>query len=382
MTAEPRLIRVASIPASHPYVRHLDPPTGPDRVVRLPDPTDPWWPPSMLTTRWIAEHADAFDLMHVHFGFDAVAPEDLDAVGQLLSQLAKPLVLTVHDLRNPHHPTPDPHDEQLRTLLRHATSVITLTDHARGIIKRRYGRKAEVIPHPHIVELDDLRHRQARPRPASKLVGLHLKSVRPNMDTAVVDAAVEGTRRVPGARLRVDVHLDVALPTGTRHDPALMDRLHRYADDGALSLHPHDCFDDDAFVDYLDSLAVSVLAYRFGTHSGWLEACRDLGVAVVAPDCGSYQGQGDVHAYRCNEYDGLDAESCAAAVERALRAPAPAGLPWRTRADQRFGVAERHRQLYLQAMAPEHRGLVEVAHDARSNPMLPNRATAAKGSPE
>ena len=34
---------------------------------------------------------------------------------------------------------------------------------------------------------------------------------------------------------------------------------------------------DDELWDYLQSLDVSVLPYRFGTHSGWLEACHDLG---------------------------------------------------------------------------------------------------------
>ena len=39
------------------------------------------------------------------------------------------------------------------------------------------------------------------------------------------------------------------------------------------------------------SVTVSVLPYRFGTHSGWLEACFDLGTAVIAPSCGFYKQQ-------------------------------------------------------------------------------------------
>ena len=34
-----------------------------------------------------------------------------------------------------------------------------------------------------------------------------------------------------------------------------------------------------------------MLPYRFGTHSGWLEACFDLGTAVIAPSCGFYGQQ-------------------------------------------------------------------------------------------
>src|ERR1700744_5780629 len=59
------LIRVASVPADHPYVRHLSAPGG-DLVERLPDEREPgqrgWWPPRMLETGWVRENADDFDL--------------------------------------------------------------------------------------------------------------------------------------------------------------------------------------------------------------------------------------------------------------------------------------------------------------------------------
>ena len=76
---------VASIPAGHVYVRHLDAPGGSDAVVRLPDrpvtggsPDARWWPPAMLDAGWVRAHADEFDIMHVHFGFDFDADGDGD----------------------------------------------------------------------------------------------------------------------------------------------------------------------------------------------------------------------------------------------------------------------------------------------------------------
>ena len=73
---------VASIPAGHVYVRHLGAPGGSDAVVRLPDrpvtggsPDARWWPPAMLDAGWVRAHADEFDIMHVHFGFDHMALE-------------------------------------------------------------------------------------------------------------------------------------------------------------------------------------------------------------------------------------------------------------------------------------------------------------------
>ncbi len=344
-------IRVASVPAGHPYVRHLSPPDRSDPVLRLPDPTEPWWPPLMLDPHWVRSHPADFDLMHVHFGYDGVDPADLDALGVALEESGKPLVVTVHDLRNPHHVEPALHGCQLGALLRHATEVVTLTRHAAGEIRERFGRCAEVIPHPHIVELGEMRRRQSLDRPTSTVIGLHFKSLRANMvTTELVDAVVQGVRRVPGAELRVDVHLDVAEVDGARHDPVLMARLHELEAAGDLHLSTHDYFDDDGFVDYLASLRASVLPYRFGTHSGWLEACRDLGVAVVAPDCGAYHDQGPVFGYVCNERDGLDPQSCADAVEAALVADRPRPVSWRERHAQRRQIADAHLDVYRRAL--------------------------------
>ena len=84
-----RTIRVATVPASHVYVRHLDPVhplSGLPRIDRLsdPDPDDPrrstvstWWPPVMLQPEWVREHADEFDVFHLQFGFDARTPAEL-----------------------------------------------------------------------------------------------------------------------------------------------------------------------------------------------------------------------------------------------------------------------------------------------------------------
>ena len=87
--------------------------------------------------------------------------------------------------------------------------------------------------------------------------------------------------------------------------------------------------------EYLNAIDVSVLPYRFGTHSGWLEACFDLGTAVVAPSCGFYAEQRPCVIYRHDE-TGLDAASLAGAVRSAYAQapgtardsePAPRGTP-------------------------------------------------------
>ena len=95
--------------------------------------------------------------------------------------------------------------------------------------------------------------------------------------------------------------------------------------------------------DYLASLDVSVLPYRFGTHSGWLEACRDLGTAVVAPTCGYYADQGPVLPYVHDEHH-LDPASCRGGRTRRRRA-SPPGPRRRTprRSGRRIAAAPRWR---------------------------------------
>ena len=94
---------------------------------------------------------------------------------------------------------------------------------------------------------------------------------------------------------------------------------------------------------------LSVLPYRFGTHSGWLEACRDLGTAVAAPNCGFYSDQGPVFGYSHDE-SGLDAASLKAAVRAARKTGAPAPVTPQERARQRSAVAAAHAEIYTRLL--------------------------------
>ena len=117
---------------------------------------------------------------------------------------------------------------------------------------------------------------------------------------------------------------------------------------GDLELRVHDYLSDDDLWDYLAGLDVSVLPYRFGTHSGWLEACRDLGTTVVAPDCGYFADQGPVLGYAMYE-DRFDADSLRTALLTARTdPPPPADLDARVR--ERDEVAAAHVALYRQLL--------------------------------
>lgn len=351
----PSVLTVASVPASHVYVRHIASERA-DGVVRLqdPDPDSPdrstqerWWPPVMLDTRWIERHD--FDVFHLQFGFDAWRPEDLRRIVDAVRARGSGFVYTAHDLRNPHHRTREPHDAQLAVLMEGADAVLTLTPGAAAEIKRRWGREAMVLPHPHVVDFETMAQVariRAAGRGSSFRVGLHVKSLRPSMDPlAILPSLVRAVSELPGGVLQVNGHRDVLEPGGERVDDALASYLHAAQRRGELELRVHDFLSDAQLWDYLSSLDVSVLPYRFGTHSGWLEACRDLGTAVVAPTCGHYADQGPVHSFGLDE-DEFDEDSLVRAIHDAYDAGPTVPLTVEARRRQREHVADAHAGLY------------------------------------
>jgi hypothetical protein len=344
-------MRVLSVPSGHVYVRHLSSRT-PDGVVRLDDPpargrmrASQWWPPPALDPSWVAGHVDDFDVFHLHFGFDDRTPEQLAELTALLRQHGKPSVYTVHDLRNPHHADRRVHDAQLDALVPEVDELITLTHGAATRIGEKWGREATVLPHPHVVEEPTLR--RARPERREFVVGVHVKSLRASMDPLpVIEALAKRIQELPDARLRVDVHNDVMRPELPRYDPDLAWRLRAMDDAGLLSLFVHDFFSDDELWFYLQNLDLSVLPYRFGTHSGWLEACYDLGTPVLVGNCGFYAEQAPCLTYDFNE-EHLDEDS----LEQGLLSAYRERPGWRAdpheRRLQRERIAAAHRDLYL-----------------------------------
>lgn len=352
-----RTVRVASVPAGHVYVRHCADPHGADGVLRLADPrpngapstSQRWWPPVMLDPAWVARHYDQFDVFHLHFGFDAQGPEALRGLVDALHRYGKPLVYTVHDLRNPHQADPAPHLAALDVLVAQADRLVTLTPGAAGEITRRWGRTATVLPHPHVVEIPRLA--RARPSRPGFRVGVHAKSLRPNMSVLpVVRALSEAVCGLSGAELVVNIHREVADPSAHAYSPGALAELETLAARGRLTLQVHDYFDDDQLWDYLSDLDVSVLPYTFGTHSGWLEACHDLGTTVIAPSCGFYSQQRPCLTYGHTQREGLDDESLREALVTAYRTR-PA---WRAtvagRTAERVRVGAAHRALYMELL--------------------------------
>ncbi|MCK8678230.1 glycosyltransferase [Streptomyces lichenis] len=350
-------VRVASVPAGHVYVRHCADPQGADGVVRLTDPrpngapstSQRWWPPVMLDPAWVDAHHDEFDVFHLHFGFDAQGPAALHRLVEALRRHGKPLVYTVHDLRNPHQADPGPHRDALDVLVPAADALITLTPGAADEIAARWNRTPTVLPHPHVVGAP-LIDRPRAPRDGFR-VGVHAKSLRPNMAVLpVVRALAESLTDLPDAELAVNIHREVGDPDAHAHDPSTMAALEDLAGRGLLTLRVHDYFDDEQLWEYLGGLDLSVLPYTFGTHSGWLEACHDLGTLVAAPDCGYYAQQRPCLSYGHSQRHGLDADSLHEVVEWAYRTRPRWRATAEGRAAERTRIAAAHRQLYTELL--------------------------------
>jgi hypothetical protein len=303
----------------------------------------------MLDPVWVRRNHVSFDVLHIHFGFDAQTVDSLRALVDSLRAHHKPLIYTVHDLRNPHHVDPAAHQAHLDVLIPAAAQLITLTPGAAAVIAQRWDRVAHVLPHPHVVAPAALE----RPRRSRDefVVAVHLKSLRANMEPLpVLEVLSEAVAGLPEAVLRVDVHTDV-FETGGRHcDPRLVAWLRAARERGALRLEVHDFFSDEQLWTYLcDDIDVSVLPYRFGTHSGWLEACHDLGTMVIAPDCGFYAQQRPCFEYGLNEA-GLDAASLVAAVHDCYQQRPRWRATDAARRAERAQIAAAHRELYTQVL--------------------------------
>ncbi len=346
-------VLVASVPANHVYVHHIAAEDA-DGVERLPDPDpdDPrrsaqeaWWPPVMLDPDWIA--AADFDVFHLQFGFDAWAPERLRDVVAALRRRHAPFVYTVHDLRNPHHLDRSLHDEQLDVLVPAADAVVTLTTGAAQEIAERWGRRAHVVPHPHVVDFATMERLASQPRPTEQVrIGLHVKSLRASMDPGrLLPSLLRFVSAHPGTVLQINGHRDLLEPGGARYCADLERPLRDAEAAGLVDLRVHDFMPDAELFAYLASLDVAVLPYRFGTHSGWLEACRDLGTTVVAPSCGYYRDQGPVVSF-VNEEDRFDPDSFEQALATAVDHPGLGRLSVAARRAQRTEISAFHAGLY------------------------------------
>lgn len=340
----PSRITVASAPRRHSYTRHLLHPAVPVTHVATPDRG--YRAAQVMDARWVDAHADELDVFHVHFGFGDVPDDQVEAWLAALHRHGIPLVYTAHDLENPHLEDQARHRRQLDVLMARADAVVTLTGRASDRIRRRWGRDATVIPHPHVVDLRTAAAAARRPqRPAGEVVvGVHCKDNRAGMDVwPTLQAVLEVIADRADVRLRVDVRPGLA-----REDPDLARRVSRLAGHPRVEVRVMGYVPDGVLWRYLMAIDVAVLPYVGGTHSGWAEACVDVGTAVVVPDDLAVADQHPpprVVGVRRRGV-GPDPADLAAAIDAVRAHGRPRPPTPGQRAAQRLAIARRHHALY------------------------------------
>lgn len=344
--------RVQHIPAEHPYVRHLDaPPGAPQLFTTAPDPggaaaPGTWRPSPALDPAWIAVHGPELDVVHLHFGYEHLDPEQVTAWVRAVHRAGVRLVVTVHDLDNPHLADQTRQHASVGAALAGADRVLTLTPGAAAEIARRWGRTARVVAHPHVLPPDLVATRAEPRRLAGQLrLGVPLGSLRANVATArILDLLAHAD-----ALVRLRLARQVFDPDFTRGDAATV-RARLEAADVPWELDVVEPGEPEVQVwRWLSSLEALVLPYAWGTHSAWVEACADVGTPVIAPALGHWAEQQDL--VLVPPWDSADVGDLAAAVER-LRDPADhAGggrtpVPVTDRLAQRAAVHAAHAEVY------------------------------------
>jgi hypothetical protein len=182
------------------------------------------------------------------------------------------------------------------------------------------------------------------------VIGVHAKSLRANLDPLPVLVALDNAARLlPRTVVRVDLHPDVPERTD-RAAVELTDWLRRRDGDPSWRIEIHPRFSDDELWRYLAGLDLCVLPYRFGTHSGWLEACVDLGTGVLVPRAGFYAQQHGHPSY-AQTADGQIEQDAFTEVVRRIRARASVARPPRPdRGLQRQLIAAAHKTIYTAAL--------------------------------
>ena len=369
-------IRVRSVPAGHDYVRHAIG-SARDELVVLADPIldpaepDRWWPHPVLEAAERPDVLDGADVVHVHFGYEHRSPAQIAAFVSAVRSRGLSLVVTVHDLTNPHEPDEAAHLERTGHLVTGADTVITLTQGAAAEIRRRWGVDPLVIPHPRLMPPQVTEpHRRRRRGQAGRTagtgrtldsgatvgtdrtVGVVLGSLRAGVAAEellapLVDALPEGCGLV--VMVRADALAAARAPDHPRHAAALeLDRMASQSDAGGrVEVRAHGHLSESDLCAFLAGFDALVLPHRHGTHSGWLELCRDLGLPPVIPRIGFLTEQWGLEDPGTYDPSNPTPEVLRDALRRALDSPP---LEPRDPASEDAAVAAAHVEIYRSAL--------------------------------
>jgi hypothetical protein len=127
--------------------------------------------------------------------------------------------------------------------------------------------------------------------------------------------------------------------------------LHDLQRRGRLRLTVHERRSDEQLWEHLRSIDLAVLPYAFGTHSGWVEACYDLGTTVLAPRTGYWVEQEPMLTFGWRPGEDPDEGQVFSAVQLAFWDRPHWQADAQTRAEQQSVISQRHEQLYADLLA-------------------------------
>ena len=296
-------LRVLAIPSAHPYSERLRSTSpGASRVVHLDDPAVPGAPAGAVVATdrarrragCVATRARSMSCTCT----SASTPPHRPTCGRWVRALREagiPLVLTLHDLVNPHFTDQRDHLARLDVLVPAADALITLTAGAASEIEQRWGRSAEVLAHPHVAPLELVGAAPAGRRTTTRVPSSSASTSRACAPTSSPSRSCASCRRRwrPSRTRSSSSTSTVTCSTPrTRATTASCSSRSPTSTAGAVcasrctSVAPtHELWE------HLRGLDLAVLPYAFGTHSGWVEACHDLGTTVLAPRTGHWVEQ-------------------------------------------------------------------------------------------
>ncbi len=309
------------------------------RLVHRDEP----WPrlPHLYDPGWVHDHADEWDLVHLHFTWEQHPVDTFDAVLAAHAAADRPVVWTAHDLRNPHLSVPGAEEAYLQVLANRADAVLTLTAGAADEVRGRFGRHAQVVPHGPLVPADEAVRRRADAsahRGRSARVLLLAKSLRANLDwRGPLDAA----RSWDPDEMVLEVHLHPDAPARDEVEAVA-------ADAPAVDLQVAPRLSTADLCSRVADADILLLPYLWGTHSGLLELAADLGTPVVAGDVGHLRDQGPVALVPVDD-DRIDPGLLTDAIEAVLQDP-PAAVPIEDRTRGLAELRQVHTRLYAELL--------------------------------
>ncbi|MQA25814.1 MAG: hypothetical protein GEU94_10110 [Micromonosporaceae bacterium] len=270
------MIRVFHVPAHLEYVQKLV--GGGFAPVSSPDGRGALRVSDLLTIgSW-----GWFDVLHLHT-VELATRDELVALAARCREERKRFVVTVHDLTPNIEPDRGQHIAKLRVVLDAADAAATLTSTAWAALRDVTARPCMVVPHGAAFPLDLL---HGEPVGAGHGVAVY-GALRPNRDyTRLLAAWRQFPRRMP---LRLLVRS--VSPDDERRYARTLAELRHAAEHGVEVQITGRFVPPAELLAWLRRSHLLALPYCQVTHSGQLEAARDAGLGVLAPDVATLRDQ-------------------------------------------------------------------------------------------